>query len=176
MRQDCNAGGKTAGTIVQGFQSNDTTAAAHAIASSTPNGQASDTLGQLYAQGKKMMSSVGLCRSSEQSPDTCIIHTALSFYGVPSQHATIGPLWYLVQKQFHMCTVCLMLQCFMLPAAANNTGLESDLAKKSADTMSQASKFNLDAAAIAFYNGATSAHPSLGPSCSLSGSFGAVTS
>ena len=45
----------------------------------------------------------------------------------------------------------------LFPDAANNTGLESDLARKSADTMSQASKFNLDAAAIAFYNGATSA-------------------
>ncbi|CAL5220994.1 g3109 [Coccomyxa viridis] len=81
-------GGKTAGTIVQGFQRNDTTSAAHAIANATPNGQASDTLGQLYAK-------------------------------------------------------------------ANNTGLESDLARKSADTMAQASIFNLDAAAIAFYNGAT---------------------
>lgn len=43
-------------------------------------------------------------------------------------------------------------------AAANNTGLESDLARKIADTMSQASKFNLDAAARAFYNGANSEH------------------
>ena len=49
-----------------------------------------------------------------------------------------------------------MLKPILSPAAANNTGLESDLARKSADTLSQASKFNLDAAAIAFYNGATS--------------------
>ncbi len=52
MWKDCTAGGKTAGTIVQGFQRNDTTSAAHAIANSTPNGQASDTLGQLYANGE----------------------------------------------------------------------------------------------------------------------------
>ena len=40
--------------------------------------------------------------------------------------------------------------------AANKTGLESDLAKKITDTMAQASRFNLDAAARAFYNGASS--------------------
>ena len=45
---------------------------------------------------------------------------------------------------------------YVYPAAANNTGLESDLAKKITDTMAQASKFNLDAAAIAFNNGARS--------------------
>ncbi|CAK0783112.1 hypothetical protein CVIRNUC_006307 [Coccomyxa viridis] len=43
---------------------------------------------------------------------------------------------------------------------ANNTGLESDLAKKITDTMAQASRFNLDAAARAFYNGASKGGPS----------------
>ena len=60
--------------------------------------------------------------------------------------------------------------CLLSPVAANNTGLESDLARKSADTMAQASIFNLDAAAIAFYNGATSAIP-LRPHPRLSGVF-----
>ncbi len=58
----------------------------------------------------------------------------------------------------------LVLMCILSAVAANNTGLESDLARKSADTMAQASKFNLDAAAIAFYNGATSELPSQVPS------------
>ncbi len=49
------AGGLTAGTIVTGFQQGDTSKAAHAIADSSSNGQASDALGQLYHNGEKSL-------------------------------------------------------------------------------------------------------------------------
>ena len=43
----------TKASIVTGFQQGDTSAAAHAIADSSPNGQASDALGQLYSSGQR---------------------------------------------------------------------------------------------------------------------------
>ncbi len=90
---------------MQGFQRNDTTSAAHAIANATPNGQASDTLGQLYAKGKTYMAKVALACLSSCIPDstlTCMHgRRALCLLcEVPCQHILIASPCFLLREHF----------------------------------------------------------------------------
>ena len=68
----------TKASILSGFQQGDISASAHAIANSSPNGQASDALGQLYSSGQRQSRLDIPCTIALQAlPDSALIKSLL---------------------------------------------------------------------------------------------------